>query len=174
MDYKEILAPLSGCDSFKKEIADKVSNIKMEKSRGGNMGRFFDNYLFMGEAEADMSMAARMMAEILFAEGMLASDKVVTVSRADLVGSFVGMSKARVNNTFKDADGGVLFIENANSLMLGDNDYYGKETMDALIANLDAAKGRIICIAAGSSSEMQQWLENDRRVAMRFNKTVVF
>lgn len=174
MDYKEILAPLSGCDSFKKEIADKVSNIKMEKSRGGNMSRFFDNYLFMGEADTDMSMAARMMAEILFAEGMLTSDKVVTVSRADLVGSFVGMSEARVNNVFKDANGGVLFIDEAYSLMLGDNDYFGKETMDALIANLDDAKGRLICIAAGSSSEMQQWLENDRRVAMRFNKTVAF
>ena len=121
-----------------------------------------------------MSMAARMMAEILFAEGMLTSDKVVTVSRADLVGSFVGMSKALVNNAFKDANGGVLFIDEAYSLMLGDNDYFGKETMDALIANLDDAKGRLICIAAGSSSEMQQWLENDRRVAMRFNKTVAF
>ena len=53
-------------------------------------------------------------------------------------------------------------------------DYFGKETMDALIANLDEAKGRVVCIAAGSSSEMQQWLEADRRIAARFNKTVVF
>lgn len=65
MDYKEMLAQLPGYDSFKKEIEDKVSDIRMEKNRGGNMGRFFDNYLFMGDSVADMSTAARMMAEIL-------------------------------------------------------------------------------------------------------------
>ena len=41
MDYKEMLAQLPGYDSFKKEIEDKVSDIRMEKNRGGNMGRFF-------------------------------------------------------------------------------------------------------------------------------------
>lgn len=40
MDYKEMLAQLPGYDSFKKEIEDKVSDIRMEKNRGGNMGRF--------------------------------------------------------------------------------------------------------------------------------------
>lgn len=174
MDYKEKFAQLQEYAAFKETMENRISDIRMGKSQGEDMSRFCDNYLFMGEAGADMSMLARMVAEILYAEGVLASDKVVTVSRADLVGSFVGMSKARVNNAFKDANGGVLFIDEAYSLMLGDNDYFGKETMDALIANLDEAKGRVVCIAAGSSSEMQQWLENDRRVAMRFNKTVVF
>jgi len=169
-----MLAQLPGYDSFKKEIEDKVSDIRMEKNRGGNMGRFFDNYLFMGDSVADMSTAARMMAEILFAEGMLSTDKVVTVSRADLVGSYVGMSKTLVNNTFQKANGGVLFIDNAHSLKLGDNDYFGKEAMDAIIANLDEAKGCVVCIATGSSSEMQQWLESDMRIALRFNKTIVF
>lgn len=174
MDYKEKLAQLQGYADFKETMENRISDIRMGKSQGEDMSRFCDNYLFMGETGADMSMLARMVAEILYTEGVLASDKVVTVSRADLVGSFVGMSKARVNNAFKDANGGVLFIDEAYSLMLGDNDYFGKETMDALIANLDEAKGRVVCIAAGSSSEMQQWLEADRRIAARFNKTVVF
>lgn len=78
------------------------------------------------------------MARMLFALGLLSADVCLEVSAGDLLGSFLGQTKDKVNEAFRKAQGGVLFIDEAYAL--GSQNLYATEATEQLIA-LCTAKG---------------------------------
>jgi len=94
--------------------------------------RYLNNYVFVGDPGTGKTTVARAMARMLYALGVLASDSCVEVSAGDLQGSYLGQTKDKVNDVFRKAQGGVLFIDEAYAL--GGQSLYQTEAVEQMIA----------------------------------------
>jgi SpoVK/Ycf46/Vps4 family AAA+-type ATPase len=92
----------------------------------------------------------KIMAQIYCALGIIPSSKFKYVKATDLIGDHVGATKHMTQNAIDEADGGVLFIDEAYALSSNENkDPYGKECIDTLNFNLSENKKKLIVIIAG-------------------------
>ena len=169
---------LVGLDNVKNEVRGLAQTIMLEQRRAQCMGKSYkmdlDHYLFLGNPGTGKTTVARIMADIFFSLGLLPSNKLVEVKRKDLVAGYLGQTAPNVERVVRSAIGGVLFIDEAYALKQSRDDSYGQEAIDTLLPLLLDYKGKFICIAAGYTYEMTQWIESNSGLASRFNKTIEF
>lgn len=122
------------------------------------------HYLFLGNPGTGKTTVARLMGKILYSMGALPSPNVVEVGKANLVGRFQGDTEAITSHVVDTAIGGILFIDEAYQL----TDGYGKVALETLVARLENDRGKFVCIAAGYSFEMQQFLAENSGFESRF------
>ena len=133
-----------------------------------------DHYIFTGNPGTGKTTVAQMMADIFFALGMLPTNKLVEVTRKDLVMGYLGQTAINVERVVKSAMGGVLFIDEAYALKQSENDSFGQEAIDTLLPMLLTYKNKFICIAAGYTREMRHWLATNSGLTSRFTETIEF
>jgi len=172
------LNDLVGLQNVKQEIMEMVSLINMQKMRSEQQGIPFrpqnEHYLFTGNPGTGKTTVARIMADIFYTLGMLPTNRLTEVTRKDLVAPYVGQSAPQTNRAVKSAIGGVFFIDEAYTLNQGPQDAFGQEATDTLLPALIDYRDRMICIAAGYSDEMQQWVESNPGLPSRFTRTIHF
>lgn len=98
----------------------------------------------------------KIIGKVYNALGIIPSTKFKIVKRTDLIGKYVGQTAHNVQNIIDEADGGVLFIDEAYSLGSRRTDDYSKECMDVLNQNLSENKRKFICIIAGYADELEE------------------
>jgi SpoVK/Ycf46/Vps4 family AAA+-type ATPase len=99
----------------------------------------------------------RILAQIYSALGIIKSNRFVKVRRTDLIGKYLGQTAHKTQEVIDEAEGGVLFIDEAYSL--GDNenrDSYSKECIDTLNQNLTEKKKKLIVIIAGYTDQLDK------------------
>lgn len=103
---------------------------------------------------------AKILCKIFVAMGAIEKDKIVVAHRKDLVGEYVGHTAPKVDKIVKEAEGGVLFIDEAYGLGGGDEkrDTFSREAINTLTQLLSEKKGKFICIIAGYPEEMEKHL----------------
>ena len=89
---------------------------------------------------------------------MLAGGQLVEVTRADLVGKYVGHTAPLTTQVMNSALGGVLFIDEAYSLYRGKDDSFGLEAIDTLVKGMEDHRDELVVILAGYTKEMQAFL----------------
>lgn len=102
---------------------------------------------------------------------------LTTLTEADrfcLVATHTGETAQKVNKLVDKAMGGVLFIDEAYSLYQGDNDTFGKEAITTLLKRLEDGLGKFVCIAAGYSKEMSDFISSNSGLESRFTNTMEF
>ena len=114
--------------------------------------------IFTGNPGTGKTTIARILAKYLKAIGALRGGQLVEVTRADLVGRYVGHTAPLTNTVIQSALGGVLFIDEAYSLYRGGEDSFGLEAIDTLVKGIEDNRGDLVVILAGYTREMQLFL----------------
>ena len=116
-----------------------------------------------------------MLGDIFYAMGILQNGHVVEVDRSALVGEYVGQTAQKTEKLINDAIGGVLFIDEAYTLVKkGAPNDFGQEAIDILLKRMEDKKGEFVVIVAGYTDEMNGFLNSNPGLKSRFTHTFVF
>lgn len=164
------LNSMIGLTSVKKVIRKAIANFKMSK-RCIDMGMARDkaslHMVFTGNPGTAKTTVARLFAEILKDEKVLSTGRFVEVGRADLVGQYVGATAINVTEKFKEAKGGVLFIDEAYSLCEYHKGSFGDEAITTIVNEMENHRDDVIVIFAGYPAEMEEFLDRNSGLRSR-------
>ncbi|XP_041005659.1 ESX-1 secretion system protein EccA1-like isoform X2 [Juglans microcarpa x Juglans regia] len=129
---------------------------------------------FLGNPGTGKTMVARILGRLLHMVGILPTDRVTEVQRTDLVGEFVGHTGPKTRRKIKEAEGGILFVDEAYRLIpmqKADDKDYGLEALEEIMSVMDS--GKVVVIFAGYSEPMKRVIASNegfcRRVTKFFN-----
>lgn len=164
-----------------KEVKEYINGLeeyfgvqKRRREAGLKAGEVNKHMIFTGNPGTGKTTIARIVSKYLKAIGVLSGGQLVEVSRADLVGRYVGHTAPLVNQVIKSALGGVLFIDEAYSLHRGKDDNFGLEAIDTLVKGIEDNRDDLIVILAGYSKEMEEFLESNSGLKSRFPNIIDF
>ena len=128
--------------------------------------------VFTGSPGTGKTTVARIMADIYKSIGMINTGQLIEVSRQDLVAGYVGQTALKVRDAIERADGGILFIDEAYSLISDSGSGFGDEAISTLVKEMEDRRSSLAVIAAGYSEEMKMFIESNPGLKSRF-KTVI-
>lgn len=131
--------------------------------------------VFIGAPGTGKTTVARLFGRLYHALGLLNSDRVAEVTRADLVSGYVGQTATLTNKVVDAALDGVLFIDEAYALVRpGSPGDFGPEAVTELLKRMEDDRTRLAVIVAGYPLEMGEFLASNTGLASRFSETVTF
>lgn len=150
----------------------RMISVRKEKGLKGNMPSM--HMIFTGNPGTGKTTIARLVSKYLKAIGALSGGQLVEVTRADLVGRYVGHTAPLTTQVIQSALGGVLFIDEAYSLYRGRDDSFGLEAIDTLVKGMEDNRDDLVVILAGYSTEMEQFLSANSGLKSRFPNVIQF
>lgn len=147
---------------------------KRRREAGLKASELNKHMIFTGNPGTGKTTIARIISRYLKAIGVLSGGQLVEVSRADLVGRYVGHTAPLTNQVINSAIGGVLFIDEAYSLYRGKDDSFGMEAIDTLVKGIEDNRDDLIVILAGYSKEMEEFLTANSGLKSRFPNIINF
>ena len=166
-----------GLHEIKDYILSLEKNYKvqeMRKAQGLPVSGVSMHMIFTGNPGTGKTTIARLVSKYLKAIGVLSGGQLVEVSRADLVGKYVGHTAPLTMQVIKSALGGVLFIDEAYSLYRGKDDSFGLEAIDTLVKGMEDNRDDLIVILAGYTKEMETFLTANSGLQSRFPNIIEF
>lgn len=153
-----------------KQIIDQIiaaqKMTKMRKDAGLAVSDSAKHMIFTGNPGSAKTTVARLLSSILFDEHVIEKPKFVECGRQDLVGRYVGWTAQQVEAKFREAKGGILFIDEAYSLVEKEG-LYGDEAINTIVQMMENYREEVIVIFAGYPDKMQRFLAKNEGLRSR-------
>ena len=150
----------------------KINKLCMEKGLQRDNASL--HMVFTGNPGTAKTTVARLFAEIMKDEKILSTGVFVEAGRADLVGEHVGATAPLVKKKFKEAQGGVLFIDEAYSLCDSYENGFGDEAINTIVQEMENHMDDVIVIFAGYPEPMKAFLDRNPGMRSRIAFSVEF
>ncbi|SFH92261.1 ATPase family associated with various cellular activities (AAA) [Selenomonas ruminantium] len=161
-----------------KSIVDDILNTfrahKLRSTLGLSQYRPNMHMVFTGNPGSAKTTVARLLADILNKEGILTSGEFVECGRADLVGKYVGWTAPQIKKMFRAAQGGVLFIDEAYSLVDDRDGSFGDEAINTIVQEMENHRDDTIVVFAGYPDKMERFLEKNEGLRSRISFHIDF
>jgi SpoVK/Ycf46/Vps4 family AAA+-type ATPase len=177
VDPQQKLNRLVGLTNVKEEVHSIISFVKMQKLRrehGLPVVPIQLHSVFTGNPGTGKTTVAKVYAELLKECGLLKRGHLIITSRADFVAGYVGQTSIKTKRKIREALGGVLFIDEAYSLLGQTSGDFGKEVIDTLVDEMTKHNENLVIVLAGYPNEMKLLLESNPGLQSRFKKFLHF
>ena len=158
-----------------REIAALLLIDKIRKSLGITSGSPGLHMSFTGSPGTGKTTVGLKMAEILYQLGYIKKGHLLTVTRDDLVGQYIGHTAPKTKEVLKKAMGGVLFIDEAYYLYKPDNERdYGSEAIEILLQVMENQRDELVVVLAGYKVPMDKFYESNPGLSSRIANHIDF
>lgn len=172
-----VLMGLIGLREAKEMIEQALNYSKAQKlfrNRGLASAPLPMHMVFTGNPGTAKTTVARLFAQIMKDNGILPVGNLLEVGRADLVGKYVGWTARLVKEKFKEAQGSVLFIDEAYSLVDDRDGMFGDEAINTIVQEMENHRGNMVVIFAGYPGRMEGFLKKNPGLRSRIGFRIQF
>ena len=172
------LHSLIGLAEVKNEVTSLRNFVMIQQERRKKGLKAVDvsyHCVFTGNPGTGKTTVARILAQIYRDMGVLKIGHLVETDRSGLVAEYVGQTAVKTNKKIDEAIGGVLFIDEAYSLVPKEsNNDYGQEAVATLLKRMEDERDNLIVILAGYSDNMKDFINSNPGLQSRFNRYIDF
>ena len=158
-----------------REIAALLLIDKLRRNLGITAANPGLHMSFTGSPGTGKTTVGLKMADILYQLGYIKKGHLLTVTRDDLVGQYIGHTAPKTKEVLKKAMGGVLFIDEAYYLYKPDNERdYGAEAIEILLQVMENQRDDLVVILAGYKEPMDRFYESNPGLSSRIANHIDF
>lgn len=175
--YMELLDELVGLGEVKAQVKKLAAFAKMKQAmsdKDGASAPIVLNMEFIGNPGTAKTTVARIITGILHEIGLLSTNELVEVGRADLVAKYVGQTAEKVKEVFQRAKGKLLFIDEAYALTDCWENSYGDEAISTIVQEMENNREDMVIIFAGYPDKMEEFFSRNPGLRSRVPFTIRF
>ena len=170
----EELNSLVGLYNIKNQLDKLIHLLKFNKKVNMDMSETNLHMVFTGKPGTGKTTVARIVSDILYNLGYIKQNKLVEVSAKDLIAEYVGQTSGKTYRTMKSAFGGVLFIDEAYSILSQGKTSFGPECIATIIKIMEDHKNELVVIFAGYEKEMEEFIRSNPGLKSRIGYLIKF
>ncbi len=171
------LKRMIGLDEAKKVIDQALNYYKAQKlfaDKGMKTDHPAMHMIFTGNPGTAKTTVARLFAKIMKENNLLSKGNLIEAGRGDLVGKYVGWTAPKIQKKFKEAQGSVLFIDEAYSLVDDRDGSFGDEAINTIVQEMENHRDDVVVIFAGYPDKMEGFLQKNPGLRSRIAYHVPF